>query len=561
MACVVLFIFVDVLLIRPLTALSLFQNKLLVRQLRSQPSNVTLALEAVSQVAKLPCNVAMIEPGLYERNVDEEAANNAHLVAVEAIRVCGKANDPDKAIRIFEQLPSEATRTMIISVLGGCQRHEEAVELLNSPLLGRPSAASYNAAIAACGKAKDWQLALHIFEENMPPNCKSIVTVNALLTVLANCKQGLQALELYRSIGKSGSGKHRAKHTDSDTVTRQLVISALTRSGNLDEACQLLEEFNCTSEKPSTALLDLVVAAFTQTSNWKGVERVERLRKDDSKGSNGIVEFHHWEGLERVDSSWKIGTYGALTVGVRPNRNPAQNGIKLMFYEDIPNDDPTGKKRRLRKVGYLLMKNSISPEPTSSLLGMFLDPTDRGQGMAKSCLAIWVLLCLQGNLIPVTGIIRKPLLALILQHTFQFVPISTKDSNGVLAELCRDPFDDRSVVLYSAALKSLEGAFSNRDLKQQNIKLSSEKPTKPGRLVKIICPLNPPENLQLLQSTCYKILSEEGWNCDLTGFQIQSVFLGRPMDSSSGQNTNREGEPVFEEESKRPLVLGQNKNN
>jgi hypothetical protein len=228
-----------------------------------------------------------------------------------------------------------------------------------------------------------------------------------------------------------------------------------------------------------------------------------------------------------------VGTYQALnlTVGIRPNRNPAQNGIQLNFFETIPNDDNVNTSKTRRRVGYLLMRNSNSAQPTSSLLGMFLNPTDRGQGLAKCCLAIWIWLCLQGSIMPVTNIIRKPLLALILQHTFQFVPKPSKDGNdnGVLVELYRDSDHDDRVILYSSCLKSLSGAFSSRDLKNHKTALSSKKPPGFGRQVTLICALTPPADLSRLKDICEKevLLPQGGWNCSLTGNQIERIFLGK----------------------------------
>ena len=133
---------------------------------------------------------------------------------------------------------------------------------------------------------------------------------------------------------------------------------------------------------------------------------------------------------------------------------------------------------------------------------------------------------------PVAGIIRKPLLALILQHTFQFEPAPSEDGNGngVLVELFRDLDDDDQVILYSPSL-ILTGAFSARDLRNQKMKISSSKPSssEPGREVKIICAMNPPADLERLQNTCEEVLQDGGWNCNMTGDHIQSIFLGKPM--------------------------------
>jgi hypothetical protein len=117
--------------------------------------------------------------------------------------------------------------------------------------------------------------------------------------------------------------------------------------------------------------------------------------------------------------------------------------------------------------------------------------------------------------------------------------------------------------LYSPSLKNLEGAFSKRDLKQQNIKLSSEKPSIPGREVKIVCPLKPRDDLNQLEEICDRILMDGGWECELTSEQIRSVFLGLPMNVCPGEQDDdtREQERAAEnnEGLKQHLLLGQNR--
>lgn len=189
----------------------------------------------------------------------------------------------------------------------------------------------------------------------------------------------------------------------------------------------------------------------------------------------------------------------SMTVALQPHRNPAKNGIKLLLL-DNHDGEPTKKKK---KAGFLLMINShsatktheqnrpqnngrISSKSGSKLLGVCLDKAYRKQGLSKVLLAIWIDLCLSSGLAPVTGIINKPLLALVLQHTFGFVPT---DSSGVDVEIGRghngsSTINDSSagnsgttvVELYSSHLKSLHGAFSEKDQRRENIRLLKEAP-------------------------------------------------------------------------------------
>lgn len=470
-------------------------------------------------------------------------------VAVAALRVCGNANKPDLGLELYNKYQSEATRAMAISVLGGCNQITKAVELLEDNF-SPPSAASFNAAIAGCGRNRNWQVALDIYRNKMPKEMISTVTTNALLTVLAKCRQGKHALEVLESIPPISNPK-----AGSDSVSYTLVTSALVRSSMLDEASQMLHELqnrqhNC-SPKSIEAMHDLLISAYSQKSDWSGVQRIEQLgNKIEFQLSNGTdiassteaiesnYRFDEWDGLERMgkgkESYWVIGKYENseslnITVGCRPHRNPSKNGIQILFYENIFQEETCSWRQQ--KLGFLLMKNSWR-ERSSSLLGMFLKPTQRGRGMSKVCLSVWIWLSLKGSVMPETGIIRKPLLALILQHTFGYVD-STKSNgspSGNLVELSQDPDDPRSVILYSVSGKNLEGALSFSDMKHQNIKITSQQPLERGRVIRLGAKLYPPSDGTKLQSVCNEHLSKNFWKCNLSSEEIQSIFFGKTLE-------------------------------
>ncbi len=153
------------------------------------------------------------------------------------------------------------------------------------------------------------------------------------------------------------------------------------------------------------------------------------------------------EGDECLLSTWRV--------AIQPNRNPSKNGIKLLFLvEDAAaraqaelsrqeqdsctatlslSNVKTNERKAWKKLGYVLMINARdSPQqngsdgggpPTSTLLGLFVDPVYRKQGLSKTFLAIWLYCCRKARLQAQSGLIRKPLLALVLEHTFGFVPM------------------------------------------------------------------------------------------------------------------------------------------
>ncbi len=501
-------------------------SKLLVRKIHSQPNNVTHALDVLNQIDAA------------------SSSKDRHNIAVAAIRVCGNVNNPTLGLELYNKYPSEATRATTISMLGSCHQLSRAVQLLENST----SAASFNAAIAACIRDKKWELALNIYQ-NMPQSMVSTVTTNALLTVLAKCRQGKEALDILGGIQPTSNPK-----PGSDSVTYTLVTSALVRSDMLQEATELLENLTTTkqdhycSPKSIEAMYDVVISAYSHTSNWTGVARLEQLRNSEIELDSNVIpsdyRFDEWKGFERMgkgkESYWVIGNYVNpdammnITVGCRPHRNPSKNGIQILFYENFICDT----KWKQDKIGFLLMQNNFRAK-ASSLLGMFLNPTERGRGMSKVCLSIWIWLSLKGSISPVTGIIRKPLLALILQHTFEYVDSNSSSEtthggvpSGNLVELSQDPEDPKFVVLYSISGKSLEGALSFADRKHQNIKIASQQPSTRGRLVRIGAKLYPPSNPHELQAICDDTLSTSSnfWKCDLSCDEIQRIFFGKVLE-------------------------------
>jgi pentatricopeptide repeat protein len=534
---------------------SCFQSKLLVRKIHSKPNNITHAINILTQMDA-------------EKNDDKYTLMNAKSidkdlqnVVVAALRICGNTNNHDLALNLYNKYQSEATRAMSISVLGSCNKISKVLELLEDDFCP-PSAASFNAAIAACGRTGNWQVARDIYQKQMPKEMITSLSTNALLTVLAKSRQGVHALEILdhfvevldqfvpTTMPKAGS----------DSITYTLVISALVRSNMLTEASEILQDLKTRqhycSPKSIEAMIDLVLSSYSQRSDWSGVERIEQIRNQNQYNENesklhnktdvssfvhispNDYRFHEWEGLERLgkgkEAYWVIGTYQNteelnITIGCRPHRNPSRNGIQILFYENVFDDETSSWGQR--KIGYLLMKNNWK-ERTSSMLGMFLNPTERGRGVSKVCLSIWIWLCLKGSIVPVTGILRKPLLSLILQHTFGFVD-STENNGGRagnLVEISQDPDDPKCVVLYSLSGKCLEGALSLSDMRHQNIKISSQQPLVRGRVVRIGSRLYPPSDETNLQMICDKILSRNSWKCELSWEELQLILLGRKLE-------------------------------
>jgi pentatricopeptide repeat protein len=490
--------------------ITLQDPKLSIRQMNSQPKNITHALQVLE-------------------------ANSEPTVVVEALRVCGKCKRPDIALATFQKYPSELARTMTISILGACEEHHQAVELIKESSV---AAASYNAAIASCAKAKDWKLALGIHNNQIPKEHMTTLTTNTLLSILADCRKGEEALHVITNFHE------RSNDREPSRVTYQIVIRALIRSKMIDEAFEILKNVIQQSKQdenavaPTYAMYDMITAAYNKRCDWESVRRVEQLRYPEKEIKLDDIqtkyEFQHWDKLQRVghgrESYFVVGQVLVpssseapplnITIGVQPHRNAVKNGIQLEFWENLPantKDKKTGRSQT--KLGFLLMINDGETN-TSSMIGMFLTNASRGKGISKVCLAIWMSFCLQASITPTTGKLNKPLIALALQHRFGFVP----DKGGVDLELSNANDGNGTLLAYSP--KALQGAFSTRDVQNLNMRIVKEPPNPRGRMVSVRTKFQAPANLQDLQDKVNEALPEGTVTCKLNAQDIRRLYFG-----------------------------------
>ena len=119
-------------------------------------------------------------------------------------------------------------------------------------------------------------------------------------------------------------------------------------------------------------------------------------------------------------------------------------------------------------------------------MGVYLDPLYRQGGLSKVMIAIWLQLCSKARAVPRTGVMNKPLLVLVLQHTFHFVPeVTTSGNNGVNVEVSLvsssgSASSSSAIGIYSSNIKCLQGVFSLRDIQREKIQLLRE-PSSPNR--------------------------------------------------------------------------------
>ena len=394
-------------------------------------------------------------------------------VLAEALTRCGKLKNSNAALKILDLVPdSELCRARTISICGSCGNISDAMILLSQRPLKTPG--PYNSAIAACRNTKNWQGALNIIA-TMPNPMVTSVTVNALLATLGRTSRGTEALHILRTMEKKWN-------INPDRISYHSTLSALLGNGQIKEACNLVQEMANSGQPeihPNKDTFNRIASAVAGKEAARAIV-VDILGDQIAVHSQTreFAEFQRWK-LQKVgrgkSAYWKIGQVSIegetnpIIVGISPNRNPATNGIRLNFYRSTISSSSISTTSKSQKLGFLLMINSANDScgaASSQFLGQWVDENERGRGWAKVWLAVWLQLCLDAGIQPRTGNIHKPLLCLVLQHSFGMLA----NEGGVDMELSQGS-DARTIMLYSSS-RALFGVFSPLDLRKQYIELS-----------------------------------------------------------------------------------------
>lgn len=474
----------------------------------------------------------------------------AYLEALTVINQAQKQRkeNPDhllqRALDLFEICPTEPMRSRTISMCGqhgspGAAGVETALKLLYHQGDQLRNVASVNAALAVCAQAKQWRQALHVLhrhQDAVVASNVSTLTCNIVLTAMERAQQGNAAVDLLQRMllvndDTNFNRKYRLGSPDRSSfhrVMNALIMSAPHRNAGtkvqqhdksqVDAAYNLVGTMVTHSVPPNNSTWDLLVSAYGRANDWDMVAAVDNLRAsasfnkgatafrnamqlreswrrriDTSNRQNAANLNLHWEsnrhGMKKVGNGkfayWELASYSgsvssniSLIVALQPHRNPSKNGIKILLID--------GEKRKL---GFLLMINSAK-DNTSTLLGVYLNPSIRKYGLSKVILALWMDLCRRADISTRTGVINKPLLALVLQETFGFVPESRR-KQGVLVEISPGTDGSNTVELYAPSLKSLQGVFGAWDLQRDCIRLTSCAPDPRGRSCRVGTTLMP----------------------------------------------------------------------
>ena len=364
---------------------------------------------------------------------------------------------------------------------------------LDTYLYPNPTTALLNAALAAC-QAITPQDSIQLLQEHR--HLATTLSYNIVLKQLSRTNHaGKMTLDLLHNMSVA------VPMAPPDRSSYHHVLNTWLRNEtNHADFSEALRIYNHTMPRDlrNSQTLDLMVRAAGKRQQWKIVQWLEG---DFHRASSSMNEKSTNQPIERSTSSapsawqlptrvkkpgqavyWVLGQYSHhepndsslndrdginWTVAVQFHRHSRAHGLQLQI---LQNDT---------KVAHLILKTTAAVSEkkacndaenrTSCLLGLFIDPKYRRHKWTRQILGLWIHLCNEANLPPPqTDVMRKPLLCLVLQHQFQFRPISRE---GVVLDIF--PGSSDKIRVYSPN-KCLDGVFSPRQ--KQDLELLSMRP-------------------------------------------------------------------------------------
>ena len=396
----------------------------------------------------------------------------------------------------------ESSSRLILYIL---HHHMPQVSKLN------PGAEIYHAAINSLGKAGQCSALLDILEEmeqssnsqnetNVPPIDKmSYQTAISSLARHGYCHESVQLLYQMQDKG----------WVSDMSIYNELLIGIAKQAGQQLEkdgepwhkvSLKLLTEMEMNGIQPTEQTYNSIISACGKEGAWGDVAKVtEKARLATSKGHDGVSKeppvtrvlshgttyFQNLLPFKKVgkgkDAWWEIGRYLHIIIGIQPHRNPMSNGLSFVFYDET-NGEKVGRIL-LKNICTKMKKNQSEPHYYSSLIGMEVNKTRRGEGLSKVFVAIWLNLCLKTNTYMRAAVMNKPLITHVLMG-FNFMPqnggsrvelIRLKNRNSVTGK-SEDSYSP-NFALYSPSAKSLQGLFSQRVLRTQSIMVMDHPPS------------------------------------------------------------------------------------
>jgi hypothetical protein len=204
-----------------------------------------------------------------------------------------------------------------------------------------------------------------------------------------------------------------------------------------------------------------------------------------------------------------------IIIGIQPHKNPICNGLSIVFYDTTNDGIKLGrillKNETVHRSSSRVLKNNMGTISTtnndgfntriiqySALIGMEVNKANRGEGLSKVFIALWLNICMVTNTYPRASIMNKPLISRVLMNSFNFIPqaggrrvglirltqncnnttssIGDSDVGGGREDEEESNNNNPQYGLFSLSTKPLQEIFTQRYLRAQNIAILDHAP-------------------------------------------------------------------------------------
>ena len=128
-----------------------------------------------------------------------------------------------------------------------------------------PNAFSYSAAITACEKERQWELALELFDEMQHRGVSpDVVTYSSVISACEKCGQWQHALDLFDELerkGAEGMPSSARWSNAADVILYSATISACEKGGQWKRAVELLRQMEDVGLVPNVVTYSAAISA------------------------------------------------------------------------------------------------------------------------------------------------------------------------------------------------------------------------------------------------------------------------------------------------------------
>lgn len=166
----------------------------------------------------------------------------------------------------------------------------------------RPREQAFTALINLCGRLRDWQKAMEVFEtmRRFPGVQPNTYTYSALISACSSSGKHGKALEVFLKMKEAANENQECKP---NLVTYSAVIAACERGGMFEVALELYDEMVRENVAPDRITFVSALAACEKSGNWEKAEDIlNSMHQQSLAGTSGV--YHGLLNYYAAEGTW-----------------------------------------------------------------------------------------------------------------------------------------------------------------------------------------------------------------------------------------------------------------